>query len=188
MLTTLVTDACLWPAVRAILSEGLHFQGIEQQSLPPVRKEQGHSLWLILGTNSWFIFLERKGHSHAFPHSSHVLLGWKCNLSMVEWNWNFCHSQNCSSEWGASDHLHFPYQQIKFPLSYLVAHIGHWLSTAARSLSPSPGACSRGFQRNRGEAGWRKTPWSAPDNTESLKPGTLKYRPLKLYPEQTDLS
>ena len=39
-------------------------------------------------------------------------------------NYTFCHSQNCVILWwAASDHLHFPHQQTKLLLSYLVAHM-----------------------------------------------------------------
>lgn len=64
-------------------------------------------------------------------------------------NYTFCHSQNCHSECAVSDHLHFPHQQTKLSLCYLVAHVlvigcgcrGHRLSDpflpARVSFAPS---------------------------------------------------
>lgn len=56
----------------------------------------------------------------------YMAIAWKPNLSMAENELELYFlpvSKLCNSESTVSDHLPFPHQQIKLPLSYLVAHV-----------------------------------------------------------------
>lgn len=75
----------------------------------------------------------------------------------------------------------------KIPLSYLVAHVGHWAVQQPETFLPvqvSGAEGSRGVEEKLAEERYFGRPWVR----QSLKPGALKCRALKLYQEQTDLS